>query len=469
MRHAKIVCTLGPSVSGLEKVEQLIDAGMDVARLNFSHGDHTSHRQAIEDVRTASRKLGKPIAILADLSGPKIRIGEVENGAVTIVRNQALTLTTESKGLGNGSFIPISYQHLPMEVDAGQSIYLDDGQMELLVQKTTSTEIHCTVQVGGILKSRKGLNTPNAGNSIPALTEKDERDLLFAKSLNVDYFALSFVRAKGDVEKAKALAGSIPVIAKIEKPAAFERLGEIAEVADGLMVARGDLGIEAGFEKVPLMQKQIIQIMNHLAKPVITATQMLESMTQSPSPTRAEVSDVANAVLDGTDAVMLSAETASGKFPLEAVRTMDRIIREVEKAGYNSRVMEVRNVVEQVVFENAVAHATARSAIDAKLKAVVVFSTSGKSIQLVSAYRPGIPIVGIPRDPNILNRLGLLWGIRPFQMTDWPTDVTGFVRVAERILLTNNLAKRGDPIAISFGLEDSNQVGTTMLKLWRIT
>ena len=328
MRKVKIVCTLGPAVAGLERLVALIEAGMDVARLNFSHGDHEGHRQMYQDVRAAAKRVGRPVAVIADLCGPKIRVGRMKGGTITLVQGQTITLTPHELE-GSPDCVSHSYRSLARDVHEGASILLDDGLLELVVESILGDDVRCRIKVGGILQDHKGMNLPGTSLSVPALTEKDEQDLAFARELGVDYFALSFVRSAVDVLEAKELAGSIPVLAKIEKPEAVSRLSEILEAADGVMIARGDLGVELGHEKVPLVQKKILRDIRLLAKPVITATQMLDSMVHHPRPTRAEVSDVANAVLDGTDAVMLSAETAVGSYPLEAVRTVGSIIDEI--------------------------------------------------------------------------------------------------------------------------------------------
>lgn len=467
MRQTKIVCTLGPATFGYENLLRLAEAGMDVARLNFSHAEHATHAQAFADIRRISREIQRPIAVLADLSGPKIRIGEVQNGAVEIIAGSRLYLT-HRETLGDERMVSTNYPELHRDVQVGTTIFIDDGLLELYVLEIAGEDIICEVKVGGTLKSRKGLNIPRAGLSLPALTEKDRRDIQFCRDLGVDYFALSFVRRPADVVEAKALAGAIPIIAKIEKPEAIDYLEEIADVADGLMVARGDLGIEIGFEKVPLLQKRMIRVMNERAKPVITATQMLESMVASPQPTRAEVSDVANAVLDGTDAVMLSAESAAGKYPFHAVRTMARIIREVESSPGLAALLASPERIGVPSFSRAIAHSAARTAIDLSLKAVVVFSETGRSAALVSAYRPKTAIVGFSRHQHALNRMALLWGVTPI-FGEWAEGVDDVIHRTEEELLRHGLAAPGDKIAITFGLKDGGLPGTTMLKLWQIS
>ncbi len=465
MRSAKIVCTIGPASSSLDSLRALAKAGMDVARMNFSHGTHDSHREVFTHLRQVSEEIGKPIAILADLSGPKIRIGEIESGEVQIKSGNSITITSQ-KVLGSAGRVSTTYPDLYKEVHPGMSIFADDGMFEFVVESVENEDIHSRIVTGGLLKSRKGLNFPHSDLSLPALTDKDKLDLQFAVDLGVDYFALSFVRTAQDIIQTKQLAGGIPVIAKVEKPGALDRLTEIADAADGLMVARGDLGIEVGYERVPLIQKRLIRAANRRAKPVITATQMLESMIHNPRPTRAEVSDVANAVLDGTDAVMLSAETASGKYPIEAVQTMVRIIEQVEQEAPPA-LQGMPEKVGAPSFQNAIAHSAARATIDMHLSAVVVYSETGRSVSLVSAYRPSAPIIGFSRHHNVLNRMALYWGVKPV-FGDWAEGVSDIVQQSERTLKAAHLVEPGDEIAITFGLNDGGPPGTTMMRLWRV-
>lgn len=466
MRHAKIVCTIGPATAGVDNLCKLVHAGMDVARLNFSHSDHQHHEATFHAVREASEKVGKPVAILADLCGPKIRLGDIEHGQVEIAEGDDITITT-APIVGDARRVSTVYLDLPRDVEPGVSIFVDDGYLELVVERVEGEEVHCKVKTGGLLKSRKGLNIPHSGLSAPALTAKDVADLEFGKRLGVDFFAISFVRRPSDVQQAKQLAGDIPVIAKIEKPEAIDVLEEIADVCDGMMVARGDLGVEVGFEKVPLLQKRIIEVMNHRAKPVITATQMLESMLTNPRPTRAEVSDVANAVLDGTDAVMLSAESAVGKYPFAAVRTMSQIIQEVETSAFRLGMIHPRAEIKGPDFASAIAHSAARTALELDLKAVVVYSVTGRSIAYVSAYRPHCPIAAFSENHAVLRRSALRWGVRPVY-SPWVRGVDGVVRQSEEALIRHGLAAPGDRIAITFGMEDGGPVGTTVMKLWTI-
>lgn len=466
MQRVKIVGTLGPSSATAPIVSKLIEAGLDVARLNFSHGSHEQHREVFNTIRRVAEKQGQYIAVMADLSGPKIRLGKVRDGCVSIRAGSNIVITTEQL-MGDERRVSTSYSQLPDDVGAGSRILIDDGLIELKVELVEEGNVHCRVVVGGELKDHKGMNIPGAPLSTPAITEKDERDIEFAKSLGVDYFALSFVRRPEDVTLAKKLAGDIPVIAKIEKPEAVERIDEIIAVADGIMVARGDLGIEAGAERVPLIQKRIIRKCADAGIPVIVATQMLDSMIHNPRPTRAEVSDVANAVLDGTDAVMLSGETASGKYPVRAVAEMAAILEEVEGSEVFHHLPEPARLKERS-FSNAIARAAVEASRDLKLKALAVYTETGHSVALVSACRPLSTIVAFSRHERVLRQAALRWGVIPFY-ADWVEGIRGVVEQAERILTENNIASFGDDIAITFGMRDITGPGRTdVLKLWRI-
>jgi pyruvate kinase len=467
MRKAKIVCTMGPSTAGVPRLVELISAGMDVARLNFSHGDHDAHRLMYANVRAAARQVGRPLAVIADLSGPKIRVGKMNGGQVSLVEGAMITLTSHEVE-GTAARVSHSYAPLARDVRAGESILLDDGLLELVVEAITGDDVRCRVKVGGPLKDHKGMNLPGTKLSTAALTDKDRADITFARELGVDFFALSFVRRPADLVEAKTLCGDVPVIAKIEMPEAIERLDEVLDASDGVMVARGDLGVELGHEKVPLVQKRIIRSIKLRAKPVITATQMLESMIGNPSPTRAEVSDVANAVLDGTDAVMLSGETSVGKYPVETVRTMGRIIDEIEGSPLYSATLDALPNVQEHTFSNAIAHALSGIVASLGLKAVVVYSESGRAARLVSADRPAANVICFSRHDNVLNRMALYWGVKPLH-GDWVHGVAGVVEQAERELLRHELVRPGDEIAITFGMVLGDEpFQTNMLKLWRI-
>ncbi len=469
MPRAKIVCTLGPSSSSPERIGELIDAGMNVARLNFSHGTHEDHAKMLAIVRSEADKRGKAIAALLDLQGPKIRVGKIKDGQMELRTGMELTITTEPI-LGEGQRVSTTYQMLPNDVKVGDHILLDDGYLSLGVTAVTDREVHTVVIAGGILKNNKGINLPGVEVSAPALSEKDRIDIGFALRYGVDYVALSFVRRPEDVIEAKRLLTvdnvSIPVIAKIEKPQALERLGDIIDVSDGIMVARGDLGVEMGPEKVPLWQKRIIEETNKRGKIVITATQMLESMITQPRPTRAEASDVANAVLDATDALMLSGETASGAHPIEAVRTMARIIEEIEKSAYYKAEHEVPDI-QLAVSANAIAHAAFSAAKAMKLRTIVAVSDSGGAARLLSEYRPEANIVVLTTDEVSFRRLALVWGVTPVLIGPSATTDELVDRV-EATLIERNLALPGENVLITMAVPVGSGLQTNVLKIHQI-
>jgi len=467
MRKVKIVCTLGPATAGVPRLVELIEAGMDVARLNFSHGDYEAHHVMYTDVRAAAKQVGRPITVFADLCGPKIRVGKMEGGQVVLEKGKAIVLCSGDM-LGTAERIPHTYLPLARDVKPGDPILLDDGLLQLRVESVNGGDVYCRIVDGGLLKDKKGMNLPGSALSVPALTEKDKKDIVFGRELGVDWFALSFVRNPRDVEEAKALSGGIPIIAKIEKPEAVNNLEAILEVADAVMVARGDLGVEAGHEKVPLIQKRILREIKLRAKPVITATQMLDSMVKNPRPTRAEVSDVANAVLDGTDAVMLSAETSVGDYPIEAVKMLGTIIDEIERNENYLTAGQERPDVRERSFSSSIADAAAEIAEDLNLAAIAVYTESGHTANLLSAQRPLANIVAFSRHEKILNRLGLLWGVRPLH-GEWVQGVAGVVEQTELQLLRHKLAEPGDNTVITFGMAQVNEpFQTNVLKLHKL-
>ncbi|HEX7844038.1 MAG TPA: pyruvate kinase [Kofleriaceae bacterium] len=469
MPRAKIVCTLGPASSTPERIGELIDAGMNVARLNFSHGSHDDHARMLQIVRTEAERRGKAIAALLDLQGPKIRIGRLANGQIELKPGAALTLTTEEV-LGDDRRVSTTYHGLPRDVKAGDQILLDDGYLSLAVTHVRDREVDTIVVTGGILKNNKGINLPGVDVSAPALSDKDRVDIGFGLRHGVDYVALSFVRRPEDVIEAKRLLTvdqvSIPVIAKIEKPQALERLGEIIDASDGVMVARGDLGVELGPEKVPLWQKRIIEETNRRGKIVITATQMLESMITAPRPTRAEASDVANAVLDATDALMLSGETASGLYPVEAVRTMARIIDEIEHSAYYRANVEAPGL-QLAVSANAIAHAAMTAARAMRLKTIVAVSESGGAARLVSEYRPDANIVCLTTNEVSFRRLAAIWGVTPVLISPAATTEELIDRV-EATLIERNLAVPGENVLITMAVPVGSGMQTNVLKIHQI-
>ncbi|MEZ4367704.1 MAG: pyruvate kinase [Kofleriaceae bacterium] len=467
MRRTKIVCTLGPSSSTPERIADLIDAGLDVVRLNFSHGSHEDHAKMLQAVRSTAEAKGRAIAVLLDLQGPKIRVGRFASGAVQLDAGAPFTITTDPTVIGDERRVSTTYTGLPGDVRPGDQILLDDGYLSLTVREVDGHEVHTVVVNGGTLKNNKGINLPGVEVSAPALSEKDKTDIGFALRLGVDYVALSFVRRPEDVLEAKRLLTvdgvSIPVIAKIEKPQAVDRLAEIIAVADGVMVARGDLGVEMGPEKVPLIQKRMIEETNRHGKLVITATQMLESMISQPRPTRAEASDVANAVLDGTDAVMLSGETASGAHPVEAVRTMVRIIHEVERSAYYRQNVAPPDI-QLAVPANAIALAAVSAARTMKVNVIVTETTSGGVARLLSEYRPEADIVAVTTNEVTYRRLALAWGVTPLMIA--PSVTTDeLLEQIDHALSSRNLAKAGDSVIVTMASPVGSGAQTNLLKL----
>jgi pyruvate kinase len=450
-RHSKIVCTIGPASRSPRMINELLRAGMDVARLNFSHGTHEEHARNISTLRAAGIEHEKPLAILADLQGPKIRTGVLAGGGPVVLRaGQQFEITT-AKILGDSTRVNTTFTPLPREVRRGDRILLSDGLIELRVEKTRAGRVICEVVNGGALGEHKGINLPGIKLRVPALTPKDRADLLFALKQGANYIAVSFVRRPEDVLLAKQLirrAGKdTPVIAKLEKPEAIENLDAILKAADGVIVARGDLGVEMNPERVPVVQKMIIARAREFRRPVITATQMLESMTENPRPTRAEASDVANAIFDGSDAVMLSAETATGKYPAEAVDMMARIIEEAEGS---IREFPRPGVQEQLKVAETVAELVCHASRELQMKLIAVFTHSGFTARLVSRYRPMVPIVAFSPEAETRRRLALIWGALPRMIQD-VRKVDGLTAVAEKRLLEERLVRQGDVIGIVAG------------------
>ncbi|HEY6128925.1 MAG TPA: pyruvate kinase [Candidatus Acidoferrum sp.] len=451
-RHSKIVCTIGPASREPRILKRLLEAGMDVARLNFSHGSHSEHLDCMQMLRATANKLGKTIAILADLQGPKIRTGALAAGKpVTLRAGQKFTITT-ARILGDSTRVNTTFLPLPREVHRGDRILLSDGLIELRVESVRLKEVYCRVVNGGALGEHKGINLPGIKLRVPALTSKDKADLKFALAQAVDYIAVSFVRRPEDVVLAKNLirrAGKeTPVIAKLEKPEAIENLEGILRVSDGVMVARGDLGVEMNPERVPVAQKSIIARAREFRRPVITATQMLESMTENPRPTRAEASDVANAIYDGSDAVMLSAETASGKYPVEAASMMARIIEEAE--GSITEFSRPAGTREKLKIAETVAELVCHASRELHMKWIVVFTHSGFTARLISRYRPLVPIAAFSPEAETRRRLALVWGVAPLAIPDL-RKVDQLAEISEKRLLEEKLVRQGDVIAIVAG------------------
>lgn len=471
MRKTKIVATIGPASSNPAVIDQLLEAGMDVARLNFSHGTHDDHIERIKVLRAAAQKYDRPLALLQDLQGPKIRTGALENGGpVALVPGQRFDITTHEI-VGTAARVSTTYRELPHDVQPGDRILLSDGLIELRVLKSDDEAVQTEVVFGGELRQNQGINLPGVRVSAPALTEKDTEDLEFGLAQGVDYVALSFVRQAHDIviikQRMEALGRLVPVVAKIEKPEALSELPAILDITDAIMVARGDLGVEMPAQHVPLVQKHLIESANNAGVPVITATQMLESMIHNPRPTRAEASDVANAILDGTDAVMLSGETAAGEYPVEAVRTMARIAEAVE----NSERYDTHHTpadewmrTHQSDVANAIS-AAACAIVDAlSVKAVVAFTMSGSTARLVSRMRPKVPILAFTPSEEVYRQLSLVWGIRPMMCDylDRLDDLTNYVR---HTLLAKGMAQPNDMVVITGGHPLSARGATNFVKV----
>jgi pyruvate kinase len=466
-RRAKIICTLGPATSSPEKIRALVDAGMDVARLNFSHGTREEHAEVYRYVREASDASQHAVAVLVDLQGPKIRLGEFEDGGVTLAPGDRFTITTEPVE-GTRELASTTYPFLAKDVTPGSRLLIDDGRVALRVDDTDGVRVRTTCVEGGRISDHKGINLPGVRVSAPSLSEKDREDLRFALSLRADLIALSFVRAPEDLEDVHAVMDEVgarlPVIAKIEKPEAVDRLGPITRAFDGLMVARGDLGVEIPLEQVPLLQKRAIRLAREHGKPVIVATQMLDSMIHHPHPTRAEASDVANAVLDGADALMLSGETSVGEYAIPSVETMARVIGAAESQGFWS-LPSVRRRPE--TRPEAIALNAVRIAEDLHAVALVAFTETGATVRHVAAHRHAIPILAFTTRPEVRSRLAMVWGTETFVMPR-ASNTDEMVAQADHALLEMKRGKKGDYIVIVAGTPPGTAGSTNTLRVHQL-
>lgn len=465
MRRTKIVCTIGPASDSVETIKKLLQAGMNVARLNFSHGTHEEHGRRISSIRRAAGEVGKNVAIMLDTKGPEIRLGYFKEEPVVLSEGDRVTLTTQDIK-GDKERIPITYPGLPGDVREGDTILVADGLIGLKVLSATETEIPCVVVNGGELTSQKGVNVPGVAINLPAITEKDIQDIKFGIEQRLDFIAASFVRKAGDVLAIRQIleeAGAdLDIISKIESREAVNNLDEIIKVSDGVMVARGDLGVEIPVEEVPLVQKAIIERCNRAGKPVVTATQMLESMIHNPRPTRAEASDVANAIFDGSDAVMLSGETAAGKYPVETVETMARIAERSEAAlHYEEMLGKKRTVSPQRTVTDAISYATCATAQDLGAAAIITSTESGHTAKMVSKYRPRAPIVAVTPHVHVLRKLALTWGVQPL-LAGVRSNTDEMMSVAIEVSLSAGLIKGGDLVVITAGVP-AGMHGTTNL------
>lgn len=453
-KKTKIVGTIGPATESYQKLLQLKKSGLNVCRLNFSHGDHAEQQRKVDNIKKVRKETGRPFAILQDLCGPKIRIGEFKDGKITLKKGQTFTLTTKNI-VGDSNRVHVNYKNIIKEVNKGNTVLLDDGKINIKVEKISGNEIICKVIVPGKIGGRRGVNIPGAYLKISSLTPKDKKDLEFAYKNDVDYIALSFVRKADDIKELRSILKKnkceAEVIAKIETQEAVENLHSIIEEADGVMVARGDLAIEVPAEKVPLIQKEIIEYCNMLGKPVITATQMLESMIGSPVPTRAEVSDVANAVIDGTDAIMLSEETTLGKYPLEAVKVMAKVSKEVES---NIQVYFAMNSSEgggDVPVSDSVTASVVNTAEDVGAKLIFAFTESGFTARMISRFRPNANIIAATPNEKTFHLLSLTSGVHAI-LVKRERDLDRVMKTVRAYSLKEKLASRGDKIVIAAGV-----------------
>lgn len=467
MRKTKIICTIGPASESEEKLRELMIAGMNVARFNFSHGSHEEHKKKFDRVIKISNELGIPVATLLDTKGPEIRLKDIEGGKTELVAGQKFILTTEDI-LGNNEKVSITYKNLKNDISAGTTILIDDGLIEMVVDSIEETDIICTVVNGGPIFNHKGVNVPGAVLSMPYISEVDRSDIMFGCDMGFDFIAASFVRCKEDILEVRKILDEhnshMKIIAKIENMQGIENLEDILTVSDGIMVARGDMGVEIPMEEVPVVQKRMIKMAEAQGKHVVTATQMLDSMIKNPRPTRAEVADVANAIYDGTTAIMLSGESAAGLYPVEAVKTMSQIAERAEQdIDYNSR-MKRREHIDSFDVTTAISHATCTTAMDLKVAAIITVTISGFTAGMISRYKPSCPIIACSVSPRICRQLSLSWGVTPIWIARESTAEDLFdeaVRAAEEA----GYIKKGDKVVLTAGVPLGVSGRTNMLRV----
>lgn len=467
LRKAKIVCTIGPASESVDTLVKMIHAGMNVARLNFSHGTHEEHAARIKNIRAACEQTGKHIAILLDTKGPEIRTGSLAVDAVELVEGNTLVLTTEEIA-GTAERVSITYKELPQDVSVGSTILIDDGLIGLVVESIEGGDIICRIKNGGPLKSKKGVNVPGVQVNLPGITAKDAEDIEFGISQGLDFIAASFVRKAADILEIRQILErhnvKIDVIAKIENQEGVDNVDEILAVADGLMVARGDLGVEIPAEEVPLVQKRLIYKCNELGKPVITATQMLDSMQRNPRPTRAEASDVANAIFDGTDAIMLSGETAAGKYPVESVATMERIAVRTEQELNYHEIFQLQAMRKQVTITEAISQAVANAALDLDSAAIITPTESGHTARMVSKYRPKAPIIAVTPHADVLRRLSLVYNVYPL-LAQMAHTTDEMLELSVQESLNSGMVRHGDLVIITAGVPVRETGTTNIMKI----
>lgn len=467
MRKTKIVCTIGPASESKETLKKLIASGMNVARLNFSHGSHEEHAERIKTIREAAEEMNKIVAILLDTKGPEIRTHQMENDAIDLVTGQKIAISM-TEVLGNQEVFSITYDKLIEDVSEGSIILLDDGLIELRVTSIDSEKglIHTIVENAGTLKNKKGVNVPSVSVQLPGITEKDASDILFGIEQKVDFIAASFVRRPKDVLEIRTLlesndAGHIQIIPKIENQEGVDNIDEILKVSDGLMVARGDLGVEIPAEEVPVVQKSLIKKCNKLGKPVITATQMLDSMQRNPRPTRAEASDVANAILDGTDAIMLSGETAAGLYPVESVATMAKIAERIENTLDHKAIVRAQSKEQGISMTDSIAQSVAYTSINLQVSAILAPTESGYTAKTIAKYRPGVVVVAVTSSDITARKLALVWGVMPI-VAQKVRNTDGILELAVQESLKHHFVSYGDVVVITAGVP-VGQAGTTNL------
>ena len=467
LRKTKIICTLGPAVDNEDMIRALIRTGMNAARFNFSHGSHEEHLNRLNLLKSVRDSMGRPVASILDTKGPEIRIRSFETKSISLEAGDLFTLTTREVQ-GNVNLVSVTYPELHKEVSAGQEILIDDGLVALKVEKIDGQDIRCTVENGGTLSANKSINIPGVHIHLPALTEKDVSDIQFGVENDFDFIAASFVRRAADVQAVREVLDrfggqEIRIIAKIENQEGVDNIDEILEAADGIMVARGDLGVAIPAAKVPILQKQIIRKGLQAGKPVITATQMLDSMMRNPRPTRAEVSDVANAVFDGTSCVMLSGETAGGKYPLEALTAMVSIVEEAEQSIHYWRQFEKRRVIPASNINDAITHTCCLTAKDLEAKAILAATNSGRTARMICRFRPACPVAALTMHEKVRRQLAICWGVIPF-LTGEVTSTDRIFSLSAEVALKERLVQNGDTVVITAGVPLGKSGSTNLIK-----
>lgn len=467
LRKTKIICTLGPAVDNEDMIRALIRTGMNAARFNFSHGSHEEHLNRLNLLKSVRDSMGRPVAAILDTKGPEIRIQSFETKSISLEAGDSFTLTTREVQ-GNGSLVSVTYPELHKEVSVGQEILIDDGLVALKVEEINGQDIRCVVENGGALSANKSINIPGVHIHLPALTEKDVSDIRFGVENDFDFIAASFVRRAADVQAVREVLDrfggqEVRIIAKIENQEGVDNIDEILEAADGIMVARGDLGVEIPAAKVPILQKQIIRKGLQAGKPVITATQMLDSMMRNPRPTRAEVSDVANAVFDGTSCVMLSGETAGGKYPLEALTAMVNIVEEAEQSIHYWRQFEKRRVIPASNINDAITHTCCLTAKDLEAKAILAATNSGRTARMICRFRPACPVAALTMHEKVRRQLAICWGVIPF-LTGEVTSTDRIFSLSAEVALKERLVQNGDTVVITAGVPLGKSGSTNLIK-----